>query len=148
MCIAAGLILFTGWGTVNGEKLSFQTPGRFFSPDPIFQADVMALEKKQKASLPLEINYGPGIIYVPDDSIIEGAAEDRWNEIRLPGLTLSLSRHVKDKEHSRHRINQTPENPHGWDAMLPVLLRGAHQTGDIEALGGFLSPHFNLKIEF
>jgi len=95
------------------------------------------------------MNYEPDIFSSMGGSVItEGAPDDRWNEIRLSGLTLSLSRRVQEKEHTRHKLNLVPESPHSWDAMLPLLLRGARRTGDIEALGGFLNPHFNLKIIF
>lgn len=144
--VVAVLILFLGFGAANGEEFSSRVQSHFFSASPMFQADVMALEMRHGVNSPAEIDYKLGII--PGSSaIVEAAPGDRWNEIRLSGLTLSLSRHV-EKEYTRRMINMTPESPYTMDAILPLLLRGARRTGDIEFLGGFLSPHFNLEIAF
>jgi|GEM_PF-5176233 len=138
--IVTGLILFPASGVVNGGEL-FPHRAPFFSADPVFQADVMALEKRHKTDFP--IDYEANAVSAMSYSAAEAAD---WNEIRLPGLTLSLSRHGQEKEPFRRRINMTPEN--NWDAMAPLLSRGVRYREDIELLGGFLSPYLNFKIEF
>jgi len=147
--VVTGLIFFTWVCPVNGEELFRRDQSRFFSANPMFQADVIALEKKNRVNSLGEMNYELDI-FSPMGSfaITEDAPEDSWNEIRLSGLTLSLSRHVQEKEHAHRRINLMSESPHSLDTMLPLLMRGARHTGDIEALGGFLNPRFNLKIIF
>jgi len=148
LCAVMGLIFFSGLGAVNGENLSSRFQPHFFSMNPMFQADIVALEMKHRTNYPEEMDYEPGAISAGRSSIMEAVPEDRWSEIRLSGLTLSLSRYTKEKEYTRRKINLTPESPYGLDTMLPLLLRGARGTGDIETLGGFLSPHFNLAIPF
>jgi len=148
LCAVAGLILFPVSSAVNGEELSPRLQPYFFSANPMFQADIMALEMRHRANSPTGMDYEQGTISAGRSIIMEATPEDRWNEIHLLGLTLSLSRHVQEKEYTRRRISMTPESPYNLDTMLPLLLRGARGAGDIEALSGFLSPHFNLKITF
>jgi hypothetical protein len=143
--IIAGLILFPGPGAVNGEELFPGSQSPFFSVPPMFQDDVMALEMKQGENSLAELN---AVSAMAGSAVVGTVPEDRWNEIRLSGLTLSISRHAQGKEHAYRRTNLTPENPYNLDDMLPLLLRGARRPGDIETLGGFISPYFNLRIAF
>jgi len=125
-----------------------RAPGEsFFSVNPAFRADVLGSEAEKKTDDLLKLNE-KSVSFLGDNlTVWETGGQDRWNEIRLLGLTLSLSRLVSAQEKDRKEPFAEKERM-SLETLLPLILHGSFQQGDMEALGEFFSPQLNLGIEF
>jgi len=119
----------------------------FFSVNPAFRADVLASEAERKTDDLLKLDEKSISILDNNLPVWETGGQDRWNEVRLLGLTLSLSRLVSAQEKDRKEPFAEKE-PMSLETLLPLVLHGSFQQGDIEALGEFFRPQLNLGIEF
>jgi len=119
----------------------------FFSVNPAFRADVLALEAEKKPDDLMKLDEQSVSLLGDDLPVWESAGQNRWNEVRWFGLTLSLSRLVPAQEKDRKEPFSEKEQM-SFETLLPLILHGSSPQGDMEALGEFIRPQLNLGIEF
>ena len=119
----------------------------FFSVNPAFRADVLVSETEKKTDDLLKLDEKSVSILDNNLQVWETGGQDKWNEVRLLGLTLSLSRLVSARE--KDRKDPFPEKERmSLETLLPLIFHGSFQQEDMESLGEFFRPQLNLGIEF
>jgi hypothetical protein len=146
LVIVVTLLMMLVYATVDAQGINRAKRKSFFTINPTLRAEVLAQEAvKEEEDL---LSWPVVSDMLPLDGLNRHTPEpERWNEIAILGVTISLSRMVREQNPALGDL-AAGDDEVAIREFWSRLFQGALRQEDWAEMGGVLQPQLNLGITF